>query len=200
MERIPEKELMDDKVQAEAYAKTDFSEPHDAFISHFRSRFPDFSRGLVLDLGCGPADVTLRFAQAFPETNIIGIDGAQTMLSLGLKEIRLKKLAHRVKLEICVLPDAGLLERRFDAVISNSLLHHLADPSVMWQIMYRCADPLTPIFVMDLMRPDSVEKADSLVKLYASDTPIQLREDFYSSLLAAYTVRVGHKQLRWITK
>ena len=44
---------MNDIAQAEAYAQTDFSEPHDAFVAHFRERFPDFKDGNVLDLGCG---------------------------------------------------------------------------------------------------------------------------------------------------
>ena len=51
-QRIPEPQLMDDEAQAEAYATTDFSEPHQAFVTHFTERFPDFSGGEVMDLGC----------------------------------------------------------------------------------------------------------------------------------------------------
>ena len=72
MQRIPEPELMTDPAQAQAYAETDFSAPHDAFIAHFAARFPDFKTGRVLDLGCGAADVTLRFARAYPDAEIVG--------------------------------------------------------------------------------------------------------------------------------
>ena len=66
MERIPEPELMDEAEQARAYAEADFSGPHDMFVQLFREAFPDTApAGAVLDLGCGPADVTRRFASAF---------------------------------------------------------------------------------------------------------------------------------------
>lgn len=196
MRRIPEKELMDDIIQARAYAETDFSEPHNAFVAYFRDHFPDFTTGEVLDLGCGTADVILRFARAFPEVHITGIDGAQAMLDIALKEVQKQGLSGRISLEKCRLPDEDLLRRRFDAVISNSLLHHMADPAVMWQTMLSCARPGAPLFVMDLFRPDSIESARELVKQYASDAPPVLQEDFYNSLLAAYTVEEIESQLK----
>ena len=67
MKRIPEPELMDDPEQARAYALADFSEPHQAFIDHFARCFPRHRPRRVLDLGCGPADVTIRFARAYPD-------------------------------------------------------------------------------------------------------------------------------------
>ena len=82
MERIPEPDLMDDAEQAEAYAEADFSEPHEAFVRHFKTCFPDFLSGELLDLGCGTADVIIRLARVFPGVNITGIDGAQAMLDL----------------------------------------------------------------------------------------------------------------------
>ena len=53
MKRIPEPELMDEVEQARAYAAADFSEPHQAFVKHFRQRFADYDPKQVLDLGCG---------------------------------------------------------------------------------------------------------------------------------------------------
>ncbi len=54
MERVPELELMDDAAQAEAYARADFSEPHNHFVELFKQCFPGPVQGAVLDLGCGP--------------------------------------------------------------------------------------------------------------------------------------------------
>ena len=186
MKRIPEEELMDSDEQARAYADEDYSEPHDAFISYFKSRFPGFSQGNVLDLGCGPADITIRFAKAFPETDIIGLDGAEEMLAIGIDDVRTGGLAEKITLKKCLLPDDSIPLHDFDAIISNSLLHHLADPAVMWQTIKRCAKPGASIFVMDLMRPESTDEANKLVNLYASEAPPILRKDFYNSLLASY--------------
>jgi len=186
MKRIPEDELMDSAEQAKAYADEDYSGPHDAFISYFKSRFPGFNQGKVLDLGCGPADITIRFARAFPETDIIGLDGAAAMLAIGVDDVRTGGLTDQITLKRSLLPDSSLPSLEYDAIISNSLLHHLADPAVIWQTIKRCAKPGSSIFVMDLMRPVSIDEANHLVTLYAIESPAILQKDFYNSLLAAY--------------
>jgi len=195
MKRIPEEELMDSAEQARAYADEDYSGPHDAFISYFKSRFPEFTQGKVLDLGCGPADITIRFAQEFPETDIIGLDGAEAMLTIGIDDVKSRGLAERIKLKRCLLPDESLPLHKFDAIISNSLLHHLADPAVLWQTIKRCAKPGASIFIMDLLRPESTEDANKLVELYACDAPPILKMDFHNSLLAAFQIDEVKKQL-----
>jgi ubiquinone/menaquinone biosynthesis C-methylase UbiE len=186
MKRIPEEELMNSEEQARAYADEDYSGPHDAFISYFQSIFPGFTQGEVLDLGCGPADITIRFAEAFPETVITGLDGAEEMLAIGFNDVKSKGLSDQITLKRCILPDDSLPPHAYDAIISNSLLHHLADPAVIWQTIKRCAKPGASIFVMDLMRPENADEANKLVELYASDAPPILKKDFYNSLLAAY--------------
>jgi trans-aconitate methyltransferase len=93
MHRIPEPELMDDPAQAKAYAEADFSEPHSMFVEEFRRVFPDLRvHGHFLDLGCGPADITVRFARAFPLCVVDGVDGAEAMLRLGRERIHREAL------------------------------------------------------------------------------------------------------------
>ncbi len=91
-----------------------------------------------------------------------------------------------MKLRQLLLPCDGFPERRYDAVICNSLLHHLDDPSAQWTTAAACAAPGAPIFVMDLFRPESRDRARALVEQHAEGAPEILRQDFYNSLLAAY--------------
>jgi 2-polyprenyl-3-methyl-5-hydroxy-6-metoxy-1,4-benzoquinol methylase len=74
----------------------------------------------------------------------------------------------------------------FDTVISNSLLHHLAEPAVLWKTMAACAAPRAALFVADLVRPESLAQARDLVARYAAGEPEILKRDFYHSLCAAY--------------
>jgi SAM-dependent methyltransferase len=197
MDRIPEPELMDDPAQALAYARADFEQPHNQFVAQFRARFPGWpGTGCVLDLGCGPGDICRRFAQAFPDVHVHGIDGAAAMLAIGREDLRAVGLDHRVQLHAGYLPGAALPRERYDAVISNSLLHHLNDPQVLWRAVLRHAAPGAPVFVMDLRRPDSREQAVELVELYATGEPEVLRADFHNSLLAAYRADEAEAQLR----
>lgn len=192
MPRQPEPELMLDPEQARAYADADFEQPHSEFVRAFRARFnaswvPDGRPARVLDLGCGPADISIRFARAFPGVVIDGVDGAEAMLAPGRERLaRATELAARVRLHRCRLPDEALPGVGYDAVISNSLLHHLHDPSVLWQTLWRAATPGAPVFVMDLMRPDDEATARRLVGLHAAGEPEVLQRDFYHSLLAAF--------------
>lgn len=184
--RIPEPELMNDPVQARAYAEADFSEPHQAFVNHFQRLFPGSAPRQAIDLGCGPADVSTRFARVFPESTLLGVDGAEAMLSLGLRTVEANGLAQRLTLRRCYLPDPQLPASAFDTVISNSLLHHLDDPAVLWQTVRHVAMPGAAILIMDLMRPASMAQAQELADRYAADAPPVLQHDFYHSLLAAY--------------
>ena len=184
--RIPEPELMDDPEHARAYANADFSEPHQAFIERFSRCFPDHRPQRVLDLGCGAADITIRFARAFPECVLHGVDGAPAMLSHARTALARAKLEDRICLTEARLPEDRLPRRAFDTLISNSLLHHLSDPLVLWQAVRCYAAPNAAVFIMDLRRPDTRVQAGRLVDEYAGDEPEILQRDFLQSLLAAY--------------
>jgi SAM-dependent methyltransferase len=197
MERIPEPELMNDAAQAAAYACADFEEPHARFIELFRETFPDEDvEGTVLDLGCGPGDITIRFVRAYPECVVHGVDGAAAMLAHGRSRLAREGLLERVRLIEAYLPGVELPLGAYDAVISNSLLHHLRDPMVLWNTLKHYAKPDAPVFIMDLLRPASRGQAQALVDEYAANEPEVLRHDFFHSLLAAYRSDEVADQLR----
>ena len=200
MQRIPETDLMDDDAQARAYAEADFTEPHENFIALFKQQWPGQAvAGRVLDLGCGPADISIRFARAFPDCTIEGVDGADEMLAYGIKAVAAAGLSQRIDLTPCYLPDEQLMLQSFDAVICNSLLHHLKDPVTLWQTIAACVKPDStdgvPVFVMDLMRPENEAEVERMVEQYVANEPDILRHDFHHSLFAAYRVDEVRAQL-----
>ncbi len=196
MKRVLEPELMDEPEQARAYAEADFSEPNALFVALFRESFPDFGAGgCLLDLGCGPADITLRLARAYPACEVDGVDGARNMLALGRDRIAGTELEGRVELVHGVIPHVRLPREQYDAIVSNSLLHHLHDPGVLWETVKRCARPGAPALVMDLVRPQSTAQLDDLVRTYAADAPPVLQRDFRCSLCAAFRPEEVTEQL-----
>jgi SAM-dependent methyltransferase len=188
MQRVLEPELMEDPAQAAAYAAADFSEPHGYFIEKFHQVFPGAAiTGDVLDLGCGAADICIRFARAYTHCVIDGVDGSQAMLDEGQAAVTRSGLQHRIRLIRAVIPGLKLPKKSYQAIISNSLLHHLHNPSVLWQSLKSLSGEETLIFIMDLQRPASAQHAAMLVKTYSGDEPEILRRDFYNSLCAALT-------------
>jgi ubiquinone/menaquinone biosynthesis C-methylase UbiE len=196
MERIPEPELMDDPEQGQAYAQADFSEPNKQFVNLFSRKFPNFSgKGKVLDLGCGPADILVRFIHKYPQCHCLGIDGAEAMLAPGREVVTRKKLDHCIQLRCQCLP-LGSENGTFSAILSNSLLHHLHQPKALWETIRDCSESSTVVMIMDLFRPESREDAKRIVQMYAGNESSILQVDFYNSLLAAFRVDEVNEQLQ----
>ncbi len=192
--RTPEPELMDDPAQAAAYAQADFATAHGALVAALVARLGPL-RGRVLDLGCGPGDFSVRVARACPDCSIDGIDGAEAMLAEGQRRLAAEGLTTRIRLHRARLPGGPLPATGYDAVISNSLLHHLPDPAVLWQALIATAASGTRVFVADLARPASTAEVDALVERVASDEPAVLQRDFRASLHAAFTPHEVRAQL-----
>lgn len=186
MQRTPEPELMDAPEQAQAYADADFSEPNRLFVVQFLQLLDDRPGDSLIDLGCGPGDICIRLADALPGWQVVGLDAGPNMLALAEAAVAARKLEDRIELIHARLPDE-LPDGRFDAIVSNSLLHHLPDPMALWQSIAELATPGSLVQVMDLKRPDSPAAAELIVQAHAADAPRILKDDFYNSLLAAYT-------------
>jgi SAM-dependent methyltransferase len=196
MRRRCEPELMDAAGQAAAYAAADFSAAHEFLVAQLPVLLPGARlEGLVVDLGCGPADVTVRFARAHPAARFDGVDGAEAMLALGRARVAREDLAAHIALHRRRLPGDGLPQARYDAIVSNSLLHHLHRPAGMWALVRRALVPGGVLYVTDLRRPSDVAARDALVARHATgDAPV-LRRDFAASLAAAFTPGELRRQL-----
>jgi ubiquinone/menaquinone biosynthesis C-methylase UbiE len=194
MERVLEPELMDDERQSVAYAKADFSASNQFFVDSLLRDFPAHLRR-ALDIGCGPGDVVLRLARAAPDVHVTAIDGSAPMIALARDAVRAAGLDGRITLVQGYLPGVLLESTGFDAVLSKDLLHHLPDPAVLWKEITRLGRPGAAVYVMDLVRPVTPEAARRIVDdVAAREDPI-LREDFYNSLCAAFTLDEVRGQL-----
>jgi len=186
MNRILEPELMEDEAQVLAYAAADFEEENQGFLDRFREYFPEFTEGHILDLGCGPGDIPVRFARALPSCRITGVDASEPMIGLAGVAVKQAGLADRITFRCERFQGVSLIEP-VDAVVSNSLLHHVPNPLQFWYRLRQMVKPGAPVLVMDLLRPDSPEEAQAIVDRNAAKEPEILRRDFYNSLLAAFT-------------
>lgn len=196
MQRIPEPELMDEAAQAQAYADADFSEPNALFSDIFKMCVGDADfAGDIVDLGCGPADIAVQLALTYCHCRVHGVDGSAPMLRIATERVLNAALSDRIMLLQSTLPRMILPRAAYDAVISNSLLHHLANPHSLWDAIEYLAKPDAIILVMDLVRPRERSEVERLVRTYAADAPAVLARDFERSLLAAYRVDEVVKQL-----
>jgi SAM-dependent methyltransferase len=197
VKRTPEPELMVDAESVDAYAAADFEEPHSRFLALLFEKLPALpDSGRAVDLGCGPADIAIRFARVFPGWSIDAVDGSGPMLEAAGRAVARAGLSGRIALHRVLLPGDPPSPCRYDLVFSNSLLHHLDDPVTLWRTISSWGRDGGFVFVMDLLRPEDEAGARALVERYAADEPETLRRDFHHSLLAAYRDDEVRAQLR----
>lgn len=199
MSRQPEPELMDDSAEAEAYADADFREVNQAFVERMvelaetRDVPPD---ARVVDLGTGPGDIPSRLAALRPGWEITGVDASEAMIRLARRDLPNETGdAPSPRFIVADAKSTGLPDDSFDVVCSNSILHHINDSAALWAEVRRLAKPGGLVFFRDLARPDSREAARRIVDAYAADESELLREEYYRSLLSAYTPAEVGRQL-----
>jgi trans-aconitate methyltransferase len=193
MNRELEPEVMDGDDQSIAYARADFDEVNEAFVDRIATTFPNLIDGHFVDLGCGPADIPIRFCTRFPAIQITAVDASGPMITLAHQAVMEANLSTRITPIEGYLP--GALKGTFDGAISNSLLHHLPEPSVLWTTLRDHVRPGAPVYVMDLMRPGDKSQAQAIVDTYSPNEPEVLRQDFFYSLCAAFTPSEVREQL-----
>lgn len=187
MERIAEPELMDLPHEVQAYAEADFGGVNQRFVDRLIELAGGIQEARVLDLGCGPGDITLRIAHARPGWTIVGADASQPMLDWAARATRQAALTDRVAFQRADAKRLPFADASFDIVTSNSLLHHITDAASMWREIARVTTTGGVIFLRDLFRPADADAAQRIVDTHAAGQSDVAREEFYRSLLSAYT-------------
>jgi trans-aconitate methyltransferase len=208
MERICEPELMEDVAQAQAYGAADFSASDQALVERLAQLLGpaglEQTQGII-DLGCGPGNISFRLVERFPQAQVVGLDGAAAMLDLAEQTLRRQpQWRRRLAFRPALLPLTPALAKdlvaaagaEFGVVVSNSLLHHLHEPQVLWRTVRQLASPGALVLIRDLRRPASPEALRQLVQRHASSAPELLQRDYGHSLAAAFTLAEVQAQLR----
>jgi len=195
VQRVPEPEVMDGGDEAKAYEQADFAEVNEAFVDRVVALGGQLTLARAVDLGAGPADIAVRLLRRRPDWRVTALDAAAAMFALAQQRLASEPLGERIDL---VLADAKALpfaDRAFDLIISNSIIHHLNEPELVWSEVKRIARPGAVVFFRDLSRPESSGQALQIVETYSGDESDLLKKLFYDSLLAAYTPDEVRRQL-----
>lgn len=187
--RTPEPELMEDEDQVEAYADADFTEAHNSLLVHLKQHLPaDLKIERILDLGCGPGDMTYRLFRIFPTATLHAVDGSPLMIEAARRFFAQVAMGGGAPppVEWFCTRIQDMPSQPYDLVFSNSLLHHVHDPALFWKTIAGSMAPASFVFVSDLMRPASEAEAHEIVERHSKKESEILKRDFYRSLLAAF--------------
>lgn len=184
--RVLEPEVMDTWEDAVEYDSMDFTEVNAAFAQLAVELGPQ--AGLVLDVGTGTSRIPIIIAQMRPQWNIIAIDLSENMLKVGARNVENAGLQKQIKLERVDGKQMSYPDSMFDAIVSNSIVHHLPNTLPFFEEVKRLLKPEGAILLRDLIRPLDVAKIDALVANIAEDYNQYQTKLFRDSLHAALTL------------
>lgn len=186
LERTPEPEVMGSSEEAAAYDEMDHQGVNDQFVEDLLSHA--IAEGEILDIGTGTARIPIRLCEATDTCRVFATDLSREMLEVARTNIELASQTERIMLGLCDAKKLDLANDRFDLVISNSIVHHIPDPTSTFVEAVRVCKTGGTLFFRDLLRPGSEEEVERLVETYAQGESDHARSLFRDSLHAAFTV------------
>jgi ubiquinone/menaquinone biosynthesis C-methylase UbiE len=178
--------VMDSAAEARDYDAMDHRLVNERFVADFLA-FRSAS-GKVLDVGAGTAQIPIELCRRSAGVRVVAIDAARHMIDLGLANVRRAGFADRIRIELCDAKQLPFPAASFDAVIANSIVHHIPQPESVLAEMVRVVKPAGALFVRDLARPADEATLRRLVEQYAGDANAHQQQMFADSLHAALTV------------
>lgn len=184
MQRVLEPEVMDTWEESVAYDAMDFTAVNGAFAERAIALAP--ASALLLDAGTGTARIPILLCQHRPQWEVIGIERSKTMLQIGEANVKQAGLQAQITLADVDAKHLPYPDGHFDGVVSNSLVHHLADPLPFLQELKRTLKPNGTIVLRDLIRPMDIAAVDALVDSIGDNYDAHQRQLFRDSLCAAF--------------
>ncbi len=186
--RVLEPEVMDQPDEARDYDAMDFAAVNGRFVADFLQVHGAGRGGEVLDVGTGPGRIAIALCRADRRCRVLGIDLAGPMLDLGRRNVADAELADRVRFARGDAKNLPFPNGRFEAVMANTIIHHIPDPAPALAEMVRLVAPGGTLFVRDLARPDDDPAVEALVDQYAGGESVAARALFRDSLHAGLTL------------
>ena len=201
MERIPEPELMEKKEQVISYDEADFSEGEITLINQINHYLLEKNislseKDLIVDLGCGPGNISEKLAIKWPNTEVVGIDGSKEMIlraehnkEISNNQKKLKNLRY-ICADIKDIKSTNfLLKKKISLLVSNSLIHHITHLEDFFNTIRSLSSNSTVNFHKDLKRPLDEKCALELKEQCSTKYNEILTNDYYASLRASYTFK-----------
>ncbi len=182
-----EPEVMDSVEEARDYDAMDHSTVNRVFVADFLAFRPD-SPGHVLDVGTGTAQIPIELCRSTQHLQVVALDAAEEMLKLARENVAQAGFDLRIEIATGNARAMPYPSESFDAVISNSIVHHIPDPYEVFSEMVRVCRAGGVLFVRDLLRPGDEPTLERLVEMYTAGANDHQKKLFRDSLWAALTL------------
>lgn len=142
-----------------------------------------FQGGRIIDVGCGFGATAIVLTQAFPQSEVVGIDLSEPLLHLASQAAQAAGLADRVRFEAGDAERIPYEDDSFDVVLNLNMVHIVKHPIQMLNEIERILLPEGSLFIVDLKR--------SWLGLFEKEMKSSLTLQEAKTLLAQSKLRAG---------
>lgn len=145
--------VFDDESYAESYAQG-HRKMAEGFGREYAGKLvaAGFQEGRILDVGCGFGATNLVLGEAFPDSEITGIDLSEPLLRLARKNAEDAGHGERLVFEQADVHEIPYERDSFDVVTNANMVHLVDDPAKMLNEIERVLRPAGYLFIVDLRR------------------------------------------------
>ena len=198
MEREIEPELMETKEQVISYANADFSVGENLFIAFINDylkihKIKLKSGDLIVDLGCGPGNISEKISLNWPFVKVLGIDGSKEMINkakIKRDKYKNKEIFNNLNYLVEDVKKINLrnisINSKIKLLVSNSLIHHITHIDEFLNSICKLSTKHTINFHKDLKRPLNKAFALELKSKCSKKYNKILTNDYFASLKASY--------------
>ena len=117
----------------------------------------------LADLGCGIGKTILKISDL--SERFIGVDNSFEMLNAAKKNLP-RQLLNRVDFRLGDLEHLPLKENEVDTVLASMVLHHLAEPRMIFEEFFRVLASDGRLIILDLFRHSDEEFLNAMADLW----------------------------------
>jgi ubiquinone/menaquinone biosynthesis C-methylase UbiE len=115
--------------------------PNRIFVKWFQRIAADVKdkaiSGNILDIGTGPGRLPIEIAKQVEKAKVFGIDMSEDMIKIAGKNADRAEVSDRVEFRVRSAYDTGFENDSIDLIVSTGTIHHLSQPLVAFNEMYR---------------------------------------------------------------
>ena len=117
-----------------------------------------FSKGRLLEIGPGPAFVSIEIAKRLPDIEITGLEISDSMIEIANSNTMEQGLSNRILFRKADASKMPFSDSEFDFVVTSGSLHHWKRPMEVINEIYRVLKPGCKCIISDLVKDTPAER------------------------------------------
>jgi len=145
-----------------------------------------FDGGRIVEIGPGPAYVSIEIAKRLPDVEIVGLEISDTMIEIAKGNAETHGLSDKITLRKGDASNMPFEDSAFDFAVTSGSLHHWKKPNQVFSEIYRILRPGSVALISDLRKDAPEEKVDEFANKIDSKL---MRWGLKHSFKEGYTAR-----------